>query len=220
MQDFKVIIKRSFLCVLINVLLIVCILVIISACSNTITTQPNGTSTQPTDTPTTSATPTTSPTPTTTNITTPTTTNPPGNILTFEDIAINWLYKELDIPTQIRVMTSIDSQLPNVIDYITLESQPELNAVDFSRHLLLFAFMGFQGVTGPTIKVTQIWQIDNTIYVEAFFNQGGPKYQPTHSSPADVVRVSKDNMTQFGEITFILLDQFGEERASAVYNIN
>ena len=212
MQDFKVIIKRSFLCVLINVLLIVCILVIISACSNTITTQPNGTSTQPTDTPTTSATPTTSPT--------PTTTNPPGNILTFEDIAINWLYKELDIPTQIRVMTSIDSQLPNVIDYITLESQPELNAVDFSRHLLLFAFMGFQGVTGPTIKVTQIWQIDNTIYVEAFFNQGGPKYQPTHSSPADVVRVSKDNMTQFGEITFILLDQFGEERASAVYNIN
>ena len=144
---------------------------------------------------------------------------PPENILTFEDIAINWLYKELDIPTQIRVMTSIDSQLPNVIDYITPESQPELNTVDFSRYLLIFAFMGFQSVTGPTIEVTQIWQIDNTIYVEAFFDQGGPTYQPTHSSPADVVRLSKENISHFGVITFILIDQDGTERARTTCEI-
>jgi hypothetical protein len=73
--------------------------------------------------------------------------------------------------------------------------------------------MGMQAVTGPDIEVVQIWQTDNIIYVEAYFDQAGPTALESWSFPLDIVKVSKENMIQFGEITFILLDQEGEERA-------
>ena len=80
--------------------------------------------------------------------------------------------------------------------------------------------MGSETVKGSNIKVKQIWQTDNIIYVEAYFDQAGPAYMDATSSPYDVVKVSKENMTRFGEITFILLDQEEKERARAIYNIS
>jgi hypothetical protein len=121
-------------------------------------------------------------------------------------------------------MTGKDSPPPPVLAFEDGEYLPgylpELEDVDFSQYFILFTFMGFHYNTGPKIKVTQIWQINDTVYVEAFFDQGGPTYQPMYSSPCDIVKVSKKNMTQFGEITFILLDQEGAERTRTVYNIN
>lgn len=175
------------------------------ACNNANSTQPDGTSQQTTDTPTSS--------------TTATTTNPPENILEFEDYSISITLKDLDIPTQLYVIASEDSPPPPVLAFEDGEYLPELADIDFSQCFILFAFMGFQSSTGPKIMVTQIWQIDNNIYVEALFDQGGPTQQPSWSSPADIVKVSKDNMTQYGEITFILLDQEGEERARTVGEI-
>lgn len=119
--------------------------------------------------------------------------------------------KTPDIPTQVYVITSKDSPPPPVIAFEDEEYIPELENVDFSQYFILFTFMGLQTVTGPTIKVTQIWQTDNTIYVEAFFDQGGPTYQPAWSSPCYIVKVCKNNMILFGKITFVLLDQEGKE---------
>jgi hypothetical protein len=195
MRDFKVIFKRSFLYPLVNALLILALLLLVSACDTNNSTTP-------------------------TNSSTPSTTNPPGNILEFEDFFMYMTWKTPDIPTQVYVMTSKDSPPPPVIAFEDEEYLPEVEDVDFSQYFILFTFMGLQSVTGPTIKVTQIWQIDNDIFIEAFFDQGGPTYQPAWSSPCDIVKVSKENMTQFGEITFILLDQYGEERARAVYSIS
>jgi hypothetical protein len=195
MQDFKVILKRSFLYPLASVLLILTLLLLFSACNTNNSTTP-------------------------TNSSTSSTTNPPGNILKFEDFQLFFSLKDLHIPTQIYVMASKDSPLPPVIEEIFTDYQTKLEVVDYSRDFILFAFMGFQSLTGPTIEVTQIWQIDNIIYIEAFFDKGGPTYEPGWSSPRHIVKVSKDNMSRFGEITFILLDQEGEERARAVYNIS
>ena len=156
--------------------------------------------------------------------TSPTTTNPPGNILEFEFFYMPISLKDLHIPTQIHVMTGKDSPPPPVLAFEDGEYLPgylpELEDVDFSQYFILFTFMDFQSSTGPKIKVKQIWQIDNIVYVEAFFDPGGPTQQPSWSSPVDIVKVSKDNMTKFGEITFILLDQSGEERARAIYKIS
>jgi hypothetical protein len=170
---------------------------------------PYGCSTKETTIPTTASTPLDS-----------TTTPQHDNELEFEDFQLFFSLKDLHIPTQIYVMASKDSLLPPVLDQISAEYQTKLKTVDYSRDFILFAFMGFQSLTGPTIEVTQIWQIDNIIYIEAFFDKGGPTYAPGWSSPRHIVKVSKDNMSRFGEITFILLDQEGEERARAVYNIS
>jgi len=150
---------------------------------------------------------------------TTTTTPQHDNELEFEDFPLFFSLKDLDIPTQIYIMAGKDSPLPPVIEEIFTDYQTKLKTVDYSRDFILFAFMGFQSLTGPTIEVTQIWQIDNTIYIEALFDQGGPTYAPGWSSPSHIVKVSKDNMTQFGEITFILLDQDGEERARTICEI-
>jgi hypothetical protein len=149
----------------------------------------------------------------------PTTTSKHLNELTFDDFLIDFGMEYLDVPTQIHIVHSVDSPLPDVVLYVSSETQAELDAVDFSQYFILFAFMGSQPLTGPAIEVIQIWQIENIIYVEAFFDQGGPTYRPAHSSPLHIVKVSKDNMTQFGEITLIFLDQNGIERARTVCEI-
>ncbi|HEY98684.1 MAG TPA: hypothetical protein G4O16_10960 [Dehalococcoidia bacterium] len=195
MKRSRVFSRGSFLYPLASVLLILTLLLLFSACNTNNSTTP-------------------------TNSSTSSTTNPPGNILEFEDYPIDFGMEYINVPTHIYVMSSINSPLPNEVLYVSPETQADLNSFEFPRYFILFAFMGSQTLTGPSIKVTQIWQIDNTIYIEAFFDKGGPTYQPAYSLPCDIVKVSKENMTQFGEITFILLDQFGEERASAVYNIN
>ncbi len=119
---------------------------------------------------------------------------------------------------QIWVMTDTQSPLP---DTIVLDAgQPELNAFDFSRQMLLFAFMGFQGVTGPKITILRMRQDGDTIYVVSSLDPDGPSYQPSWSSPARVAKVSKAGMAQFGELTFRLLDQTGAERAVTSANVS
>jgi len=156
---------------------------------------------------------------TTTTSPSPTTTSELLNELAFEDFPLgsDMLFK--DIPTHIHIMTDIDSPIPNFNGYFSPAAKTMLDAVDYSRYFILFTFMGSQPFAGPKIEVERIWQVENVIYVEANFDKGGPTYQPTITLPFDTVKVSKDNMTQYGEITFILLDQDGEERARTVCEI-
>jgi hypothetical protein len=161
----------------------------------------------------------TSPPPTPSKISVIPGTTIPGVILEFENFPIYGNLKDQNIPSQIHVMVNIESPLPDVIKDITMESQAKLSTLDFSRYFILFVFMGFQSVTGPYIKVKQIWQVKDTIWVQADFNPDGPTYLPTYSSPFQDVKVNKENITQFGEITFRLLDLSGKERATTTCEI-
>lgn len=67
--------------------------------------------------------------------------------------------------------------------------------------------------------VEKIRQVRDTIYILANFDMDGPTYLPTVSSPAYFVKVHKEKMTQFGQLTFILLDQTGSEKARTIVNI-
>jgi hypothetical protein len=129
--------------------------------------------------------------------------------------------EEYDVPPQIYIMTNNDSPIPDIITEIPSEGQLELNGVDYSNNFILFVFTGKYdfGYT-PGFEVTQIWQADNIIYIQANF----PRWTSITVIPGfyygnDVIKVSKDNMSQFGEITLILLDQDGKERVRTKVNI-
>jgi hypothetical protein len=134
----------------------------------------------------------------------------------FENTAYVWVIPDIQ---QYHRPDGIERFPPFEEQHEVPEPPPEIVDFDYSHYFILYAFMGMQAVTGPDIEVVQIWQTDNIIYVEAYFDQAGPTYLESWSFPVDIVKVNKDNMTQFGEITFILLDQEGKERARAVYII-
>jgi hypothetical protein len=144
------------------------------------------------------------------------------NKLTFKPfrLAVTWKVKE-DFPSQIIIITNTQSPLPKPFEYYT-PSDPKketIEDVDFSQYFLLIVCMGFQAVTGPSIEVKDTWQDQDKIHVQAEFNRGGPTFLPAYSSPGDIIKVSKDSLTQFGDITFILSDQWGDERAQTTCEI-
>jgi len=155
----------------------------------------------------------------------PSATSKPGNQLAFEYFRLAAALMELrrGTPAYVFIMTNAKSPLPDRWEYYTPfapeREEKTIEDVDFSKNFLLFVSMGFQGVTGPGITVERIWQVQEIIYIQANFDSGGPTVQPMWSEPTNIVKVSKDNMTQFGDITFRLLDQSGEERATATYEI-
>lgn len=148
------------------------------------------------------------------------TTTEPTNELEFERLFVPSSMKEEEIPVRVHIMTSKDSPLPDVIAEISEENQIKLNTIDYSRDFVLFVFMGHQNVRGPKKEVTQIWKSNGIIYIQAnFHKQTDPTIIPGFTYPKEAIKVSKDNMLQFGEITLILLDQDGKERARTVCNI-
>lgn len=161
----------------------------------------------------------TSKSPDTILIPSPTTTSQPENQLTFGNfnLAVHLNSTKENTPAYIHVMTDTESPLPDRWEYYTPfapeRQEKTIEDVDFSKHFLLFASMGFRGWTGPQITIKQIRQDGDIIYVQAKFYPGGPTGQPMHSEPTHLVRVSKENMIQTGEITFVLLDEEGNERA-------
>ena len=153
-------------------------------------------------------------------------TSPPGNQLAFEDfrLAVAKMGVSTDTPAYVFVMTNTKSPLPDRWEYFTPfapeREEKTIEDVDFSKDFLLFVSMGFKSVTGPKITVERIWQVQETIYIQANFDTAvGQTVQPMFSEPTTIIKVSKDNMTQFGEITFVLLDQSGKERATTTCEI-
>jgi hypothetical protein len=140
---------------------------------------------------------------------------PRGTDLDFETIMFEGQHTSLNIdPGRIEVI--VNDQLPPDV-WITPEISSKIQAVDFSRNFVLVAMMGDMGSPGYRINVKRIWQKENTIYVKADFS--GPKVgnlvAPVMTSPKQIVKVSKEKMTNFGEITFRLWDKFGREWATA-----
>jgi hypothetical protein len=157
--------------------------------------------------------------------TNPSSTFQPENQLDFEffNLAAATMGVKQGTPAYIFVMSNSKSPLPDRWEYYTpfdpKREEKTIEDVDFSKNFLLLISMGFRSVTGPKITVEKIWQVQEIIYVQANFDPGGPTVQPMYSEPATIVLVSKNNMTQFGEITFKLLDQWGNERAGTTCEI-
>jgi hypothetical protein len=148
----------------------------------------------------------------------PTETLPSGTNLDFSTISIRHEYTENPVYTRVAKIVIISSKPVNNIEGITLESTDRINEVDFSKHFVLVLFHGTT-YPGNGIQVERIWQNEKTIYILAQFQKTGVTVIPIDSGPYVVVQIVKDSLTQFGQTTFVLLDESGKERAEATYEI-
>ena len=85
---------------------------------------------------------------------------------------------------------------------------------DFNEYFALTAIYGRRGMADSGIVVTDIWQKQNVVYVRAqFLRDTIGMVAAMENTPSDTVWVSKRNMLQFGELTFIIMDDYLKERA-------
>lgn len=106
------------------------------------------------------------------------------------------------------VLTDSNPSLPS---WLSTEP-PWLESVDFSTDFVVLV-----RVPPPlnAFLITDVWQIDKTVYIRAQFVTDIPGIIGTEpGSPGETVLVLRKNLHQFGDITFKLLDDYGKERAS------
>jgi hypothetical protein len=72
--------------------------------------------------------------------------------------------------------------------------------------------------TSTYFRIEKILINNNTVYVLAHFDDGSTTSLAMVSSQFQAVMVERKLLAQSGEITFVLLDQTGKERASTVLN--
>ncbi len=156
---------------------------------------------------------------TTTINSTVTVTFPSGDQLPYETIvpsgAVGGGYP--DRAGLIRVFT--DSQSPTeVSDWIYPYHETTIFQVDYERYLVILVFNGWRGGIGTStyFRIEKILINNNTVYVLAHFDDGSTTSLPAASSQYQAVMVERKLLAQSGEITFVLLDQTGKERASTV----
>ncbi|MDD5094661.1 MAG: hypothetical protein PHV74_09820 [Dehalococcoidia bacterium] len=142
----------------------------------------------------------------------------PGTDLKFEKIVepernIGFLYREDS--AQIRVITSAQTPLPEEIEWVNAVSQTKILTVDYSEYFVVMVFNGYRSGISSNLKVQGIWQSAGAICVLAHFND----YQPDATSLSntnsqyEVVKISRAQLSQHGEIVFVLSDETGNERA-------
>jgi hypothetical protein len=198
-KNFKVIFKRSLLYTLVNALLIFVMLLIASACDNSTSISPSET-------------------------TSPSVTLPPGTELPFDSV----LYSgNLGGPyegksAQIRVIQDIQTLTPEWFDWVDPQEQNAILSIDYSKYFVVIAFNGYRTSIYSDLSIQRIWQSENEVFVLAHFNDfiSGATSLPAFNSQYQVVKIDKTLITHLGEITFRLLDELGEERARAVYDIS
>lgn len=147
---------------------------------------------------------------------------PRGTDLGFETIMFEY---DRDIgynfPAKIEVVGDKKTELTGINNWITEEVRSKILSVDFSRYFVLMALMGDMGSTGYGIRVKKIWQNEKTIYIKAdfIFPEPDSLVLTMRTSPKHIVKVNKEKMPEFGEITFRLIDKFGKEWANIVQDI-
>jgi len=104
-------------------------------------------------------------------------------------------------------MELITSKTDFPIKGISTEDQNRINAVDFTGNFVLIAFHGWT-YPGNGIEIQKITQIAEHFWVRARFQEPGEAAGTSVTTPYHIVRVSKEQMTQFGEIEFRLSDGF------------
>jgi len=152
---------------------------------------------------------------------------PSGKKISYERFSIHDYYHKSERSAQIWVINSLQQYnrpqdiewKPNPPDPQLSEPPPEINNFDFSEYFIIMVFNGFRGGRGDPMKIEGIRQDEDTVNIYVTFDDNLSTVNPVLSSQYGVLKIGREEMTQSGEITFTLIDQNGQERASATYNI-
>ena len=120
------------------------------------------------------------------------------NSLEFETLDYGGVHFDGASPA-IYVLTDSESTLPTWYG----NGPSFIDSVDFSTDFAVSV-----GVNShDAMLITDVWQVETTVYVRAQFIVVIPGMARTEQgSPDHTIRVSKERMRRFGEITFKLLD--------------
>ena len=143
-----------------------------------------------------------------------------GKRLEFEPIDATYLGNSGCTTPQLIALAS----KPTLPEKLNIISKQFILSVDYSKYFVLSASYGFTSVKYSGIIITDIWQKENQVYVRAqFYKPHADNYviEKNKFNPALSVKVNKENLMQYGKITFILLDDYLIERArtSAVIHL-
>ena len=110
------------------------------------------------------------------------------------------------------VLSSRNSSLPDSVNQQYWRET--LNSVDFSKYIVVFIFRG-QTTTSAAFGTTSVREEDKTILITAkFLWKTSYSISDEIVSPAEVIRINKQDMHNFGQLKFILRDTTGSEKAS------
>jgi hypothetical protein len=160
----------------------------------------------------------------------PTLTFPPGTMLTFETIVkADYPSTGLGAPENPEIIIITSEPLTHILGISPHDISPNVGSesiikeVDYSKFIVLIAF---HGTTYPEsvledrgIGITRILQDGNNVYIQARFQLPQSTVSPGIIYPYHIIKVNKERMTQFGKLTFILLDQLGKERAKTTHDV-
>lgn len=153
---------------------------------------------------------------------------PSGTEISFERVSIEDYYHRSERTAQVWVINSLQQYnrpegiewKPNPPDPQLSEPPPEISNFDFSQYFIIMVFNGSRGGYGDPMKIGGIRQDKDTVNIYVTFDDNLSTVNPILSSQYGVFQISREEMTQFGEITFKLIDQNGQERASAIYEVS
>ena len=154
---------------------------------------------------------------------TPNVSLPTGSDLTFEPVVetgnLGGSYSGES--AQIQVVSSVQTSLPEGIEWVNPEFKTVILALDYAKYFVVMVFNGSRGGIYSDLKILKIWQNTGTVFVLAHFNDFVPKATslPASNSQYQVVKISRTQITRPGAITFKLLDESGQERATTIQNI-
>ncbi len=145
--------------------------------------------------------------------------------------ALAYLYFQkpevISFQTNIRQNDAIENQLTNAqIQVITgIPEQPIyglktadqaiLQSADYSRSFLVIAFFGLG--SSDQDEITNVWQRNGDIWVQAKFVN--PPENSEKVSPYQIIQIDKSRLSQFGDISFRLLDSEKMDKAKIMQTI-
>jgi len=120
------------------------------------------------------------------------------------------------------VISSNQTLPAEALGWVHPEYKNRILDVDYSTNFVVMAFNGYRGGIFSDFMIQEIRQDFKTVFLVAHFNDVIPTGTslPVFSSQYQVVKIGRSQITQTGAITFKLLDETGNERATTTIEIN
>jgi hypothetical protein len=123
----------------------------------------------------------------------------------------------------IRIITD-NKSAKEAIGMVDSYDEDRLLRVDYRRYFIIAAFNGWRSNIYGSFQIQYIEQIGNTVIITATFNdliQGTipATFIPAYSSQYQTVQLDRSILPKTGTLTFKLLDEAGNERATTVLDI-
>lgn len=112
-------------------------------------------------------------------------------------------YMDFDVITNPNQMVTING--PSSVKYVAIPD------VDFNKEFLVFATLGEVSGKGYSIKIKELAQRGNIVEVAVDLAQPSFNVPFAKEYPYDIIKVSKDQIANKGDLTFIFKDYKGAE---------